>query len=62
MVGGVEVVKVVWEEGVKVGIWVGEREMGGVGRGEKGVIEGGVVNGRKGEGVVREKGVEGNGV
>lgn len=60
MVPGVQVLKLVSDDRLKVRISVPETEIARVARGQKAVIEAPVLNGTKAEGVVTEKGVQAN--
>lgn len=57
---GVQVLKLVSDDLLKVRISVPETEIARVARGQKAVIEAPVLNGTKAEGVVTEKGVQAN--
>ena len=57
---GVQVLKLVSDDRLKVRISVPETEIARVARGQKAVIEAPVLNGTKAEGVVTEKGVQAN--
>ena len=60
VVPGVQVLKLVSDDRLKVRISVPETEIARVARGQKAVIEAPVLNGTKAEGVVTEKGVQAN--
>ena len=60
VVPGVQVLKLVSDDRLKVRISVPETEIARVARGQKAVIEAPVLNGAKAEGVVTEKGVQAN--
>lgn len=60
VVPGVQVMKLVSDDRLKVRISVPETEIARVARGQKAVIEAPVLNGTKAEGVVTEKGVQAN--
>ena len=60
MVPGVQVLKLVSDDRLKVRISVPETEIARVARGQKAVIEAPVLNGTKAEGLVTEKGVQAN--
>ena len=60
VVPGVQVLKLVSDDRLKVRISVPETEIARVARGQKAVIEAPILNGTKAEGVVTEKGVQAN--